>query len=190
MGSRRFRTSGHVFLPPLGRDGRTAYPSVAPVGETHPEAQTRRDRETSATLRFRGASYCPSVPEVGVAAAPPMALSLRTSATARDTRPYGAQRCVPERSLRPEDPDSPGRHCPGVPPLTMFGPEVSPRGKFRPPKIVRDGTPPSIGDSATPTVPSRLSTQAVGRQIRNPKSEIRNSCSAGTCRMNSHVFKL
>jgi len=39
LGSRRFRTSGRVFLPPLGRDGRTAYPSVAPVGETHPEAQ-------------------------------------------------------------------------------------------------------------------------------------------------------
>jgi hypothetical protein len=27
MGSRRFRTSGRVFLPPLGRYGRTAYPS-------------------------------------------------------------------------------------------------------------------------------------------------------------------
>ncbi len=32
---------------------------LAPVGETHPEAQSRRDRETSATLRFRGVSYCP-----------------------------------------------------------------------------------------------------------------------------------
>ena len=40
LGSRRFRISGRVFLPPLGRDGRTAYPSLAPVGETHPEAQT------------------------------------------------------------------------------------------------------------------------------------------------------
>jgi len=37
IGSRRFRTSGRVFLPPLGRDGRTAYPSLAPVGETHPD---------------------------------------------------------------------------------------------------------------------------------------------------------
>jgi hypothetical protein len=68
---------------------------LAPVGETHPEAQTRRDRETSATLRFRGARFCPSAPEVGVAAAPSTALLLRASAAARDTRPSGTRKRAP-----------------------------------------------------------------------------------------------
>jgi hypothetical protein len=68
---------------------------LAPVGETHPEAQTRRDRGISASLRFRGAWFCPVTPEVGVAAAPPMALSLRASAAARDTRPSGVRKRAP-----------------------------------------------------------------------------------------------
>jgi len=75
---------------------------LAPVGETHPEAQTRRDRETCAALRFREAWFSPGRPEVGVAAAPPLPLLLRASATARDARPSGARKRAPaNRVSRP-----------------------------------------------------------------------------------------
>jgi hypothetical protein len=99
IGSRRFRTSGRVFLPPLGRDGRTAYPSLAPVGETHPEAQSRRDRGISAVLRFREARSCPVTPEVGAAAAPPMAMLLRASTAAHDTPQSGARKRAPSHDV-------------------------------------------------------------------------------------------
>ena len=61
----------------------------------------------------------------------------------------------------------------------MFGPESSTRDNHRAPKIVRDGTPPDEGDSATPTGASRQGIEAEGRQIRNPKSEIPNFLDVG-----------
>ena len=72
---------------------------LAPVGETHPEAKTRPDRETSASLRFRGVWFSPSAPEVGVVAAPPMALLLRASATARDTPQSGGRKRPPSHDV-------------------------------------------------------------------------------------------
>jgi len=77
-------------FPPSARSVRSPDLSLlAPVGETPPEAQSRRDRGISASLRFRGAWFSPVASGVGVAAAPPMALLLRASATARDTRSSG-----------------------------------------------------------------------------------------------------
>jgi len=107
IGSRRFRTSGRVFLLPLGRDGRTAYPSVTPVEETHPEAQSRRDRGISVSLRFRGARSCPVTPEVGAAASPPLPLPHRASTAARDTPQSGGRKRPP-----PYDVSRPSRRGP------------------------------------------------------------------------------
>jgi hypothetical protein len=86
-------TAGHDTLLPSRRKlmRNAAYPSLAPVGETHPEAQTRRDRGISVSLRFRGAWSSPLTPEVGAAASPPTALPLRASAAARDSRPFGGR---------------------------------------------------------------------------------------------------
>jgi len=99
IGSRRSRTSGRVFLPPLDRDDHEIWSLLAPVGETHPEAQTRRDRGISASLRFRGARSRPVTPEVGAAASPPMALPLRASAAARDTPQSGARKRAPSHDV-------------------------------------------------------------------------------------------
>jgi len=78
------------------RSGRSRDLSLlAPVGETHPEAQTRRDRETSAALRFRGALFSPVTPEVGAAASPPLPLPLRASAAARDAPQSGGRERPP-----------------------------------------------------------------------------------------------
>jgi len=84
-------------FPPSARSVRSPDLSLlAPVGETHPEAQTRRDRGISVSLRFRGARSCPVSPEVGAAAAPPLALLLRASTAARDTQPSGARKRAPD----------------------------------------------------------------------------------------------
>jgi len=53
---------------------------------------------------------------------------------------WRAGTCVPAWVFQLEDPDAPKLHCPGVPPLTIFGPQEFPRRNFRAPKIVKDGT--------------------------------------------------
>ena len=81
----------------------------------------------------------------------------------RCPRPSGAWRFSPARVFQLERPDSPRRHCPRVPPLTMFGPESSPHREYRDPKIVRDGTSgEALRDSATPTGASRKNVQVGG----------------------------
>jgi len=106
--SRRFRTPDPVFLPALGRDGRTAYPALAPVGETGPEAQSRRDRFGSTSLRQIGwHEGCllrwGSAPIRAPPSRPPKAsfrrasrsspgpLSVRAPAARRDTQPSCAR---------------------------------------------------------------------------------------------------
>ena len=95
-------------FPPSARSG---WPDglslLAPVGETHPEAQTRRDRGISTALRFRGAWFSPVTPEVGVAAAPPLALPLRASATARDAPQSDGRKRPPSHDV-----SRPSRRCP------------------------------------------------------------------------------
>jgi len=87
-------------FPPSARSVRSRDLSLlAPVGETHPEAQSRRDRETSAALRFRGAWFGPVTPEVGAAASPPLALPLRASAAARDTPQSGGRKRPPAHDV-------------------------------------------------------------------------------------------
>jgi len=82
---RKHRWARHLAALAMKADEKRGLSLLAPVGETHPEAQTRRDRGISAALRFRGARSCPVAPEVGAAASPPPPLPLRASAAARDT---------------------------------------------------------------------------------------------------------
>jgi hypothetical protein len=110
---------------------------LAPVGETLPEAQTRRDRETCASLRFHGARFSPSTSEVGVAASPPLALSLQASAVARDTPQSGGRKRPPAHDV-----SRPSRRGPPQQRHADWG--------------------------------LRERESDWGRQIRNPKSEIRN----------------
>jgi len=87
-------------FPPSARSVRSRDLSLlAPVGETHPEAQSRRDRGISASLRFRGAWFGPSAPEVGAAASPPLPLPLRASTAARDTPQAGARKRAPSHDV-------------------------------------------------------------------------------------------
>ena len=72
--------------------------SIGTITRSVPPRSSRRNAprgpnssrsRNSASLRFRGAWFGPSAPEVGVAASPPPPLPLRASAAARDTRPSG-----------------------------------------------------------------------------------------------------
>ena len=99
--------AGRTPLPVLDRADSgpmTAFSSFCSIGAITRSAPPRSSRRNaprgpnsarSRNLRFRGASCCPSAPEVGVAASPPMALPLRASAAARDTRPSGTRRRAP-----------------------------------------------------------------------------------------------
>jgi len=58
--------------------------------------------------------------------------------------------------------------------LTMIGPETFSRRNCRGPKIVKDGTPPGILETATPT-----GVSGGGFKLEDVKSEIRNSMGVG-----------
>jgi len=153
MGSRRFRTSGRVFLPPLGRYGRTAYPS-----SLQSEERTQR----------------------------PKLVAIAESPLRSDSVGPGSFLERPRSAWRLRRP----RRC-------CYGPLLRPairgylaRASAHHLTTSRGPRDEVLRNSATPTGGSGRRLQVWGRQIRNPKSEIRNSCGVGTCRMKRNVIKL